>query len=207
MKAPFRLRLQRLLLPVLFGCLPWQPLPAGAAELELASFEQCRAKPVACYQDVAEIRREQLASERERLFVAVERAEFEDYEQARKHRAYTLWGQFFQGWILLLIGIVIVGVGIVMSWQQMVRGLQDGASLDNAFELGRDGVRLRSPIVGLFIFGASIWFFNTYIDKVYTLTLLREEVQAEAAQPAAAQPAEEDPASDADGKASDGAKP
>ena len=162
--------------------------PVNAAEFAIVDFNACQSKAIACYQDVAEIRREQLASERERLFVAVEHAQLDDYEQAREHRSYALWGQYFQGWILLLIGIGIVVVGLRMSWQQMHKGLRDGANLENAFELGKDGLRLRSPVVGLFIFGASIWFFNTYIDKVYTLTLLREE-SAAAAQSSTKNPA------------------
>lgn len=169
--------------------------PARATPRELPDFAACRDKELICYQYVARIRSVQLDSEREKLFVDGEADELADWQAQREHLRRSLWSQFVQTWILLLIGIVIVGAGLVMSWKHMVHGLRDGIHGESAVDIGRDGVRLSSPVVGLFVFGASIWFFNIYIDKVYWLFPLqaRPEQAAQAAARRAQAPRPQEP--------------
>jgi hypothetical protein len=151
---------------------------ARGAAPELADFKACRDKPIVCYQYVAEIRTTQLESERERLFVERERALLTDWQAHREHRLHALWGQYWLTWILLVIGVVVVVSGLVMSWMHMMHGFRGGVAAENALEAGKDGVKLSSPVIGLFVFGASIWFFNIYIDKVYQLSVLPSEIGA-----------------------------
>lgn len=163
-------------------------MPAAAAPTTVADFTEFGCKELDCYQHARVVRSVQLASERERLFVAMEQAKLKDFQDMNEHASYALWGQYLQGWVLLLIGVAIVVVGMMMSWQQMAKGLRDGATLENALEIGKDGLRFKSPVVGLFIFGASLWFFSVYIEKVYTLTVLPGALQQAPATPRAAQP-------------------
>lgn len=58
----------------------------------------------------------------------------------------------------------------------MLYAFKVGSATENAFEAGENRFRLCSPVIGLFVFGASIWFFNVYIDKVYKLTELQKAV-------------------------------
>lgn len=148
---------------------------AGAAPEELSDFQECRGKPLICYEYVAQIRTTQLSSERQRLYVEREKVILEDWQAHRRHRIHALWSQYIQTWILLFIGIIVVAVGLSMSWLHMTRGIRDETSTENALEIGSNGLRLSSPVIGLFVFGASIWFFTIYIDKVYALSLLPAE--------------------------------
>jgi hypothetical protein len=158
------------------GMVCWA-VASSAAGTTVIETPTCQGKDLSCYEDQANIRSIQLASEQQELYVAVERAKVAEFNARLAHRSYALWGQYIQGWILLVIGVGIVVVGMVLSWKQVAKGLRDGTTIENAFEFGKDGVRLRSPVVGLFIFGASLWFFNTYIEKVYTITVLPNTAQ------------------------------
>ena len=181
---------------------------AHAAMPELADFKDCNGKPLVCYEYVAEIRTTQLASEDERLYIEREHALLDDWKAHRKHRLEALWAQYTLTWILLGVGILIVITGLVMSWLHMVYAFKGGSATDSSVEAGKSGFKLSSPVIGLFVFGASIWFFNVYIDKVYQLSVLPDEVKATAPPAAVDQAAEPDAAKDAKAKppAAPGAK-
>ncbi|MBC3918106.1 hypothetical protein H8L32_11510 [Undibacterium sp. CY18W] len=47
----------------------------------------------------------------------------------------------------------------------------DGINIESALEISRDGIKLKSPVIGLIIFAISTYFFAVYVDKVYTVNL------------------------------------
>ncbi|MFZ3003935.1 MAG: hypothetical protein WA071_26720 [Undibacterium umbellatum] len=98
--------------------------------------------------------------------------EVEQYKNAGQHRSATLWAQYYQSWIICVMVLAIIGVGLYMSWKHMQEGFKNGISTDNAFEIGKDGIKIKSPVIGLIIFTISTYFFSIYVDKVYTISLI-----------------------------------
>jgi hypothetical protein len=61
----------------------------------------------------------------------------------------------------------IVGVGLLLSIQQFRRGEPGETSL----ELSRDGLKIRSPVIGLIVLVVSLVFFYLFLKVVYPISL------------------------------------
>lgn len=119
-----------------------------------------------------------LLHEQETLSLEMERAKLADFIEAKAHRNNVFHAQFIASWIILVLVIAIVGAGLFMSWRQLVHGLKIGNMAVNRAEMGPEGIKIESAVIGLVIFLASIVFFSIYIDKVYTITVLNERSDA-----------------------------
>jgi hypothetical protein len=160
-------RMGRHLTMLLFAMLCCNGGRAQHASLDIAN---CPIGNVQCVRDLKDIRALQLQVELNELYVASCRRIEAEVAVATSHRMSTLWAQYVAGWMMLILGIAIILAGLCMSWLQMSKGLRDGADLGSAFEVGPGGLKIRSPVVGLLVFAASIYFFSIYIDKVYRIT-------------------------------------
>ena len=113
-----------------------------------------------------------LAIRREQLFVEGEQAQLNSYSSQHDHLMASLWSQLVVGWVLLIAVILISFAGIAMSWHQLQHSLKRDRPTDTSMQLGKDGVKLDSPIIGLVIFIVSTLFFYLYIANVYPISLL-----------------------------------
>jgi hypothetical protein len=59
----------------------------------------------------------------------------------------------------------VVGVGLVLSIQQFRRGSPGETSL----EITRDGLKVKSPVIGLIVLIVSLVFFYLFLKVVYTI--------------------------------------
>ncbi len=100
------------------------------------------------------------------------RLKLEHQRRVSDHYVSALWAQYYQTLIIMIMVLAIVGAGIAMSWKHMMYGFISGKNEVNSFEVGKDGVKLGSPVIGLFIFLGSIYFFSVYVDKVYTISVI-----------------------------------
>lgn len=138
-----------------------------AAPLDIAN---CPLTDVECVKKLVSIRALQQQAELNEIYVAACRRIDTEAVDASNHRMATLRGQYVSGWLMLFLGFAIITTGLVMSWVQMSKGLRDGGELGGAVEIGLGVFKVQSPVVGLLVFGASIYFFSIYIDKVYRIT-------------------------------------
>jgi hypothetical protein len=153
----------------------------GRAQTAPFDITNCPIGNVQCVRELKDIRALQLQVELNELYVASCRRIEAEVAVATAHRMSTLWAQYVAGWMMLVLGIAIILAGLCMSWLQMSKGLRDGADLGSAFEVGTGGLKMRSPVVGLMVFAASIYFFSIYIDKVYRITdILSADAPADA---------------------------
>lgn len=156
-----------------------------AAGLDISS---CPKGNDECVEKFYRIKVFQLKTEQHELRVASDRRLEEEEKVATQHRMSTLWAQYIAGWIMLGLGLCIIVAGLIMSWLQMAKGWNDQSTLESAFEVSAHGVKLKSPVIGLFIFIASIYFFQLYISEVYRITdvIDRKKNETAAAKPAVA---------------------
>ena len=71
--------------------------------------------------------------------------------------------------IILIVVIVIVFSGIYLSYLQVKRDLGTNSAQDSSIEITRDGVKVRSAVIGLLILFISLAFFYLYLTQVYTI--------------------------------------
>ncbi|MGR5096038.1 hypothetical protein ACPV5O_21210 [Vibrio maritimus] len=79
--------------------------------------------------------------------------------------------QVFQGNVIAIFVGMIMVAGIVLAWLQFRR---DGKGSGNENKSSRTALKLgaleiESPVIGLIILALSLFFFDSYIEKVYTI--------------------------------------
>lgn len=80
--------------------------------------------------------------------------------------------------LILFSVISIVLAGVYLSYLQVKRDLTTGSSQESSLELTRDGLKVRSPVIGLFILIVSLGFFYLYLKEVYHITEATGSVRA-----------------------------
>ena len=131
--------------------------------------ERCASGDEACVRQALAIESLHLQLAQEQIFVANERAQLEDRVSKQAHTHTVLRHQLWMSWLILLLVFAIIGTGLRMSYLQMRHWLETRAEGANSFEISKDGVKLNSPVIGLFIFLISTYFFSVCVDKVYAI--------------------------------------
>ncbi len=65
-----------------------------------------------------------------------------------------------------------------MSFLQLRVDLTTQRPNANNLEISKTGLKVSSPVIGLLIFLASIYFFSIYVEKIYPVTFLRSGGEA-----------------------------
>ena len=151
---------------------------AAPAPLDVSGCERQDGECVTLLKNIETIK---LQHELEKLSVETERVRLADFIEAKVHRNNAFQTQYIASWIILVLVIAIVGVGLLMSWLQLIHGLKKGTVNNAHMELGAGGIKMQSSVIGLVIFIASIAFFSIYIEKVYTITVIEAHSDAKPA--------------------------
>jgi hypothetical protein len=117
-----------------------------------------------------------------------------EYNFMHQQRSFT-W-QYYSGIAIFILVIVIVAIGLLLSYQQfklnerLVTSVKstkvdatdkvitintpDPASVftTNTLEIGKDGVKINTAVIGLIILSLSIGFFFLYLKYVYPITFV-----------------------------------
>lgn len=80
------------------------------------------------------------------------------------HFTLTLYKQAVVDVILTILVIVIVSIGLWMSYLQIKTDVSP-----TSLKVSKDGLEMSSSVIGLFVLLASMFFFYVYIDKVYEI--------------------------------------
>lgn len=84
--------------------------------------------------------------------------------------------QVYYDVVILIMVIVIVMAGIWFSALQAFRDYKKGNGAETSLEITKEGLKIRSPVVGLIALFMSFWFFYVYVERVYTVRGLSEGV-------------------------------
>ncbi len=79
-----------------------------------------------------------------------------------------------QKWQTTLISImvfVMVGFGLVLSAFQFYADFRSGGRSSVSIKIGSGSFELSSTVIGIAILALSFWFFQTYIDRVYSVSV------------------------------------
>lgn len=68
---------------------------------------------------------------------------------------------------------IMVAVGLLLSYLQFRRDGQTGSKSSVSLKIGSGNLEINSSVIGLVILAMSFWFFQTYIDRVYSVEILQ----------------------------------
>lgn len=91
-----------------------------------------------------------------------------------QHRAKVFWWQHVFGIAVFILVIILVLGGLYLSYLQFKRDGSTGASSQASIEIGREGLKFSSSVIGLAILFMSFGFFYLYIERVYTIQELTD---------------------------------
>jgi hypothetical protein len=103
-----------------------------------------------------------------------------DYYEYRsdglKHRRSVFRWQLFSAKMIFVIVLVLVSIGIIFAAIQFRRGMsgnnkqvKDKQNLETKMELGPQGIKINSPVLGVIILALSLAFFYLYLVYVYPI--------------------------------------
>lgn len=68
---------------------------------------------------------------------------------------------------------IMVAVGLVLSYLQFRRDGKSNSKSSVSLKIGSGNLEISSSVIGLAILAMSFWFFNIYIDRVYSVEILQ----------------------------------
>lgn len=101
---------------------------------------------------------------------------FDYYQSGFAHRRKVFWWQHVSTRIIFVVVLALVSAGILFAWMQFrkdliaapVSGLPPTPAL-HQMEIGKTGVKVSSPVLGVIILVISLAFFYLYLVFVYPI--------------------------------------
>lgn len=85
-----------------------------------------------------------------------------------EHRRSTFSWQYISSIITFISVLVLMLAGLGFSYMQFKAAAQSGTS--TSIKLGRDGLEISSPVIGLLVLFLSLGFFYLYLTNVYPIS-------------------------------------
>jgi heme/copper-type cytochrome/quinol oxidase subunit 2 len=79
--------------------------------------------------------------------------------------------QQWQTTVVSVMVVVMVAFGVMLSALQFYADFRSNGKSSVTLKLGTGTIELNSTVIGLAILAMSFWFFQTYIDRVYTVKI------------------------------------
>lgn len=170
MKAKYkpRIRAIRSLAPVALLLL------SSTASTAADNFLSTDARELAAIGNSSTLREEDFASESRRMNLIINQIQVEtarDYQlQTRAEnviRNSIYARQLLYDPIIMVSVLLIVFAGVALSYLHVRRTLPGGAADPTTLEVGKGGLKINSPVIGLVILFISLGFFYLYLTEVY----------------------------------------
>lgn len=117
-------------------------------------------------------------------------SQVQKYKEENRIRQELYSRQATYHWVILIVVVIVVLAGVGMSFLQVLSFARSPNAGANTLEISAQGVKIKSPVVGLVALVLSLGFFYLYLKDVYTLkseddpTRSHTHVSAPAAEPA-----------------------
>jgi len=82
---------------------------------------------------------------------------------------YKLKQQRWQTNAIAIMVFLMVSMGLYLSFLQFKQDAKQGRKSSFSFKVGTGSFEINSSVIGLAILAMSFWFFQTYIDRVYSV--------------------------------------
>ncbi len=85
---------------------------------------------------------------------------------------HKLKQQQWQTNAIAIMVFIMVSMGLVLSFLQFRQDAKQGGKSSFSFKIGAGSFEINSSVIGLAILAMSFWFFQTYIDRVYSVEIV-----------------------------------
>lgn len=82
---------------------------------------------------------------------------------------HKLKQQRWQTNAIAIMVFLMVSMGLFLSFLQFRQDAKQGDKSSFSFKIGAGSFEINSSVIGLAILAMSFWFFQTYIDRVYSV--------------------------------------
>lgn len=82
---------------------------------------------------------------------------------------HKLKQQRWQTNAIAIMVFLMVSMGLFLSFLQFRQDAKQGEKSSFSFKIGGGSFEINSSVIGLAILAMSFWFFQTYIDRVYSV--------------------------------------
>lgn len=82
---------------------------------------------------------------------------------------HKLKQQQWQTNVIAIMVFIMVSMGLFLSFLQFREDAKQGGKSSFSFKIGAGSFEINSSVIGLAILAMSFWFFQTYIDRVYSV--------------------------------------
>jgi hypothetical protein len=89
--------------------------------------------------------------------------------QGFDHRARVFEWQLFSTKVIFAMVLIIVLAGLYFSWMQFHSASDPNEMKESSLELGKSGIRVTSPVLGVIILSLSLAFFYLYLVHIYPI--------------------------------------
>ena len=104
------------------------------------------------------------------------RTDDETYQlRLMKANVRTFALQQVQTVIITAMVVVLVGMGLRLSYLQFILDKDGNTQSVTTVKVGSGTIEVRSPVIGVIILALSLWFFQLYVQHVYKITPVNEE--------------------------------
>ncbi|MEL6999394.1 MAG: hypothetical protein AAFP68_14110 [Pseudomonadota bacterium] len=111
-----------------------------------------------------------LQIQRREAEVAHRIAEFEAARAALDHRNRVLIEQEAQTKVFYYITLVMLAVGVLAAIAHFIKAMRSGDETNVEFAVQKDGIRLKTSMIGFLLLLASMAFYVAYLYAVYGIT-------------------------------------
>ncbi|MEL7469212.1 MAG: hypothetical protein AAFN27_12210 [Pseudomonadota bacterium] len=111
-----------------------------------------------------------LETQRREAEVAHRIAELEAARAALDHRNRVLIEQEAQTTVFYYMTLVMLAVGVLAAVAHFIKAMRSGDETNVEFAVQKDGVRLKTSMIGFLLLLASMAFYVAYLHAVYGIT-------------------------------------
>jgi len=91
-----------------------------------------------------------------------------------EYRELVQYSQYIYSMIIFVVVMVLVLAGLYLAYMQFKIDAKSKDTSVSSIEISREGVKIRSSVIGVFILIISFAFFSLYIKDIYTIHVIEE---------------------------------
>ncbi|MEM7684596.1 MAG: hypothetical protein AAF293_07195 [Pseudomonadota bacterium] len=113
-----------------------------------------------------------IQTQRREAEVAHQIAELEAARAALDHRNRVLIEQEAQTKVFYYITLIMLAVGVLAAVAHFIKAMRSGDETNVEFAVQKDGIRLKTSMIGFLLLLASMAFYVAYLHAVYGVTAI-----------------------------------
>jgi hypothetical protein len=105
-------------------------------------------------------------------YTAYQAAQYDEQTAFMQHRIAVFRWQEHASNVMLWVVVAVVLCGLVFSAVQLAAAVRLGRDSEGNLEIGAQGLKITSSVIGLFVLAMSIAFVVIFVDQIYSIQVV-----------------------------------